>query len=206
MRFHLPSPEKKVLGGPSAWMTSSGEFHRVHKSASSPHSLHAMDNEGFLMSSVSPSLSEDDLVETKGENPEGGTDEAASTPEVKLLLEASQNAHDYLVHVICRAQTHWMRDFLWFRLLAGVSGGEQEKTEPKKRRKQSESKRSSADLTAGWLETKGKELLRVGKEMVRHCLTKANKHWPTFLTFTLEKRTFIVALFFFFFFFFFLSC
>ena len=134
---------------------------RVHKSVSTPHSLYSMDTELLALSS---SRSDDDLSEILV--PDDGTD---STPEGMLLLEASHNVQAYLKHVIARAQTHCTRDLLWMRLLAGVQGSEADKSEQKRRRKISDCKRQSADLSAAWLEANIRDLQPDPRGMVRSC-------------------------------------
>jgi hypothetical protein len=71
-----------------------------------------------------------------------------STREIALLNESSQKAHDHLLHVICRAQTHSKRDLLWYRLLSGGTGEEDKET--KKTRRKSEFRRPVLDLAELW--------------------------------------------------------
>lgn len=137
VRFNLPST---ATGGHfSEFMTppSPGEFHR---SASSPHSLFILGSDSSLQySNLTSSLSEEHIVEQSAVNNE-------SQRETKLLNAAFNLAHDYLVHVVCRAQSHCNRDLLWHRLLVGGTG-EEEKDVGKRGRRRSEVKRSGSDLS-----------------------------------------------------------
>lgn len=71
-----------------------------------------------------------------------------TTREIALLNESSQKAHDHLLHVVCRAQTHSKRDLLWYRLLAGGTG--EDDKEIKKTRRKSEFRRPIPDLAELW--------------------------------------------------------
>lgn len=142
------SPERK----PRQTLDLQSSFHR---SASSPHSLNKMVQE-VTKSSIPQSQSDENIADAKkklGTSPHSYSSGAISTMdgrssrEVALLNESSVRAHDHLIHVICRAQTHSKRDMLWFRLLAGGTGDEDK--EAKKRRK-SEFRRPLPDLAENW--------------------------------------------------------
>ncbi|XP_020912267.1 KICSTOR complex protein SZT2 isoform X2 [Exaiptasia diaphana] len=144
------SPERK-----SKTNLTTRDAQSFHRSASSPHSLNKMVQE-ITKSSITQSHSDENIPESKkrlGTSPHSyssgaiSTMDGRSTREVALLNESSQRAHDHLVLVICRAQTHSKRDMLWFRLLA--EGTSDEEKEAKKRRK-SEFRRPVPDLAANW--------------------------------------------------------
>ncbi|XP_048580524.1 KICSTOR complex protein SZT2 isoform X3 [Nematostella vectensis] len=131
------------------------ETQPFHRSASTPHSLYQLAANPSRLPGGALYHSEEDIAVKKKSMSLSPRSQSASllstldgrtNHELALLTDASNRAHDHLLHVVCRAQSHSKRDVLWYRLLSAGTG---EGGDGKKRRK-SEFRRPGADLAASW--------------------------------------------------------